>query len=242
MLGVSRSGYYAWKSRPPSMRSRQDAALTARIREIHQRSRQTYGSPRVHAELRALGTRCGRKRVERLMRQAELRGCTRGRGKGTTRRSKRAAPAEDLVKRDFAATQMDKVWVADITYVPTEEGFLYPGVLDDPNPGEPLVQPTDESADSRPVRGFEGGVGNESAVGQRSFKESVSLQGIGFVPRGDIGFVHVLSCHTRSSSLLPRIILIHRGVNVHSRRLGAQGQKPAPRAYRSESGRSRNPL
>lgn len=83
MLGVSRSGYYAWRSRPPSKRSREDAALTAKIREIHRRSRKTYGSPRVHAELRALGTRCGRKRVERLMRQKQDCGaaCAAG-GKG----------------------------------------------------------------------------------------------------------------------------------------------------------------
>lgn len=125
MLGVSRSGYYAWRSRPPSKRNCQDATLTTKIYEIHSRSRETYGSPRVHAELKALGTRCGRKRVERLMRQAGLRGCMRGRRKGTTRRAKRVAPAEDLVQRKFAATQMDKVWVADITYVATAEGFLY---------------------------------------------------------------------------------------------------------------------
>jgi putative transposase len=124
VLGVSRSGYYAWRNRPPSKRSREDATLTAKIREIHRRSRETYGSPRIHAELRALGTRCGRKRVERLMRQAELRGCTRSGRKGTTRRGMRA-PAEDLVKRNFAATEVDRVWMADITYVATEEGFLY---------------------------------------------------------------------------------------------------------------------
>jgi putative transposase len=125
MLGVSRSGYYDWRDRPSSVRNRADAALTERIRKIHERSRHTYGSPRIHAELRALGTRCGRKRVERLMRKARLQGCMRGRRRGTTRRSKRAAAAEDLVKRDFAATRSDKVWVADITYVATGEGFLY---------------------------------------------------------------------------------------------------------------------
>jgi putative transposase len=125
ILGVSRSGYYAWRSGPPSMRSRQDAALTERIREIHRSSRETYGSPRVHAELKALGTHCARKRVERLMREAGLQGCMRGRRRGTTRRNKRAAPAEDLLRRDFVATRADKVWVADITYVATEEGFLY---------------------------------------------------------------------------------------------------------------------
>lgn len=125
MLGVSRSGYYGWKMRPPSARKRADAALTERIREIHERSRETYGSPRVHAELKALGTRCSRKRVERLMRQAGVRGCMRGRRRGTTRRNKKAASAEDLLKRDFTATQADRVWVADITYVATAEGFLY---------------------------------------------------------------------------------------------------------------------
>jgi putative transposase len=67
MLGVSKSGYYAWRSRPPSKRSREDAVFTEKIREIHSRSRETYGYPRVHAELRALGVLCGRRRVARLM-------------------------------------------------------------------------------------------------------------------------------------------------------------------------------
>jgi putative transposase len=125
MLGVSRSGYYSWRDRPPSGRSREDTALIEKIREIHRHSRETYGSPRIHAELRALGTSCGRKRVERLMRQAGVRGCMRGRRRGTTRWGKRVAPAEDLLKRNFQATQMDRIWVADITYVATREGFLY---------------------------------------------------------------------------------------------------------------------
>jgi putative transposase len=124
MLGVSRSGYYGWRDRPPSRRSREDTALTEKVREIHRRSRHTYGSPRVHAELRALGTRCSRKRVERLMRKSGLRGCMRGRRRGTTHRGKRAL-AEDLLKRNFAATEVDRMWVADITYVATAEGFLY---------------------------------------------------------------------------------------------------------------------
>ncbi len=125
VLGVSRSGYYDWKDRPPSQRSREDAALTERIRQIHERSREIYGYPRVHAELRALGICCGRKRVARLMRKAKLRGCSRGRRKCTTRRDGRAVPAEDLVKRNFAADGTNRLWVADITYVKTDEGFLY---------------------------------------------------------------------------------------------------------------------
>jgi putative transposase len=125
MLGVSRSGYYGWRDKPSSVRNRADAALTEKIRGIHERSRHTYGSPRIHAELRVLGTHCGRKRVERLMRKAGLQGCMRGRRRGTTRRGKRSAAAEDLVRRNFATTETDRIWVADITYVATREGFLY---------------------------------------------------------------------------------------------------------------------
>ena len=125
ILKVSRSGYYDWKDRPPSRRARENAALMERIREIHTRSRQIYGYPRVHAELRALGVRCNRKRVARLMRKAGLRGCIRGRRKRTTRRGKYAISAPDLVNRNFTAEAPDRVWTADITYVHTREGFLY---------------------------------------------------------------------------------------------------------------------
>ena len=118
MLEVSKSGYYAWRSRAPSQRSREDYALTQNIREIHRRSRETYGSPRVHAELRALGVRCGRRRVARLMRVAGLRGCMRGKKRGTTRRDPRAAPAPDLLGRDFVAAQPNKFsgWRTSPTY------------------------------------------------------------------------------------------------------------------------------
>jgi putative transposase len=125
MLGVSKSGYYAWRKRPRSARDREDVVLTERIREIHSRSRQTYGYPRVHAELRSLGIGCGRRRVARLMRAAGLRGCVRGKRRRTTRRDPRAAPAPDLLGRDFVAGRPNRVWLADITYVPTREGFLY---------------------------------------------------------------------------------------------------------------------
>jgi putative transposase len=125
ILRVSRSGYYGWKVRPPSERDRENAALTEKIREIHSRSRQLYGYPRIHAELRALGVRCSRKRVARLMRKAGLRGCLRARKKRTTRRAPYAAPVPDLLKRNFAAAAPNKIWTADITYVGTREGFLY---------------------------------------------------------------------------------------------------------------------
>ena len=103
--------------------------LTARITAIHERSRATYGAPRVHAELAALGLACGRKRVARLMRVASLVGCHRRRSVITTRREPAAPVAPDRVDRQFVATTPNVLWSADITYVPTWEGFLYLAVV-----------------------------------------------------------------------------------------------------------------
>jgi putative transposase len=126
LLGVSRSGYYAWRRRPPSERARFDAVLSEKIEMIHRNSRATYGAPRVHAELQAIGIRCSRKRVARLMRRAKLRGCLRGRRIRTTHRvALQQAAAPDLVGRNFASEQPDRLWVADITYVRSKEGFVY---------------------------------------------------------------------------------------------------------------------
>ena len=130
VLGVSKAGYYAWRHRPPSARAQADEALLARIKTVHINSRQTYGAPRVHAELRAAGERHGRKRIARLMRTAGLVGASRRRGGPiTTRRDKQARPAPDLVERDFQAAGPNQLWVADITYVPTAAGFLYLAVV-----------------------------------------------------------------------------------------------------------------
>jgi putative transposase len=126
VLGVSRSGYHAWQRRPPSPRAREDAALTERIGQIHQRSLKTYGSPRVHAELRLdHGIRVGRKRVERLMRRAGLSGQVRRRRGRTTIRVPGVRTAPDLVQRDFNPAAINRLWAADITYVRTWEGWLY---------------------------------------------------------------------------------------------------------------------
>ena len=129
VLEVSPSGYWAWSRRPPSMRARADVGLTDTIRTIHEDSRGTYGMPRVHAELRDTGTRCSRKRVARLMRAAGLEGVHRRRSVHTTVRDDDAAPVPDLVERDFRADRPDALWVADITYVPTWQGFLYVAVV-----------------------------------------------------------------------------------------------------------------
>jgi putative transposase len=130
VLGVSRAGFYAFKSRPPSARAVADQRLTTQIRAIHARSRATYGAPRVHAELRLdHGVGVGRKRVARLMRAAGLVGCHRRKGPGLTRRDPATAPALDLVERAFTAQRPDQLWVADITYVPTWSGWLYLAVV-----------------------------------------------------------------------------------------------------------------
>lgn len=129
VLEVSPSGYYAWRKRSPSARAQEDAVLTRRIQEVHTDSRGTYGSPRIHAELREEGTRVGRKRVARLMRQSGLQGVSRRRSVTTTQRAENARPAPDLVDRDFAADGPDQLWVADIPYIPTWAGFLYLAVV-----------------------------------------------------------------------------------------------------------------
>jgi putative transposase len=126
VLGVSRSGFHAWERRAPSARQLEDERLLERIREIHAENRGVYGSPRVHAELAlADGVRVGRKRVERLMRQAAISGLVaRQRGR-TTIRVPGVRFCEDLVDRAFLASAPDRLWVADITYLRTWEGWLY---------------------------------------------------------------------------------------------------------------------
>jgi transposase InsO family protein len=123
VLGVSASGFYAWVQRKPSARAVANMALTERIRAIHTRSRCTYGSPRVHAELREASP-VGRKRVARLRQKAGLVGC-RPRGFRRTTIANPATQVDDLVRREFRSTDLDQLWMADITYVRTDEGWLY---------------------------------------------------------------------------------------------------------------------
>ena len=127
-LGVSSSGFYAWRECEPSRRAKADAELTRRIHVIHEQSRATYGVPRVHAMLAADDVCVGKKRVARLMKLAGLEGVSRRRKYKSTR-DKDARPAPDLVDRNFVATAANQLWVADITYVPTWSGFLYLAVV-----------------------------------------------------------------------------------------------------------------
>ncbi|HKG35513.1 MAG TPA: IS3 family transposase [Solirubrobacterales bacterium] len=125
VLAVSRSGYYAWERRPEPPRRRDDRRLARAIGRIHAQRRRAYGSPRVHAQLRREGVRVSRKRVERLMAEAGLRGAGRRRRRGTTVRLRGVRPAPDLVDRRFCARGPNQLWFADIREIGTGEGRLY---------------------------------------------------------------------------------------------------------------------
>ena len=126
VLKVSSSGFHAWRRRPPSQRSLSDQQLTDKIRAIHKDSGSTYGSPRVHFELREdHAVFCSEKRIARLMRIAGLQGVHRRRSVRTTFPDRSVAPHPDLVQRNFKPTAADLLWVADITYIPTYEGWLF---------------------------------------------------------------------------------------------------------------------
>src|SRR3982074_348465 len=130
VLEVSTSGFYIWERRQPSQRSRHDAALTEHIRSVHTNSHCTYGAPRIHAELRATGTRVGKKRVARLMRIAGLAGrCPKRFRRTTIPAVAPAAQPLDLVRRDFNPNGPDRLWISEINHVRTWEGWLYLAVI-----------------------------------------------------------------------------------------------------------------
>lgn len=125
-LDVGRSGYYAWRKRQPSRREQANQVLLEQIRQEHQASQETYGSPRIQAVLQRQGFSCSRKRVARLMREHDLVGRKRGRRHpGTTRRNPAAVPAPNVLNQDFSAQAPNRKWVTDITYIDTAEGWLY---------------------------------------------------------------------------------------------------------------------
>jgi putative transposase len=126
VLGVSASGYYAWRSRPESPRAVANRDLLERIRRIHVAHHGRYGSPRMHAALRAQGHQASRGRVERLMRRHGIRALARRRFRPTTTDSRHQLPiAPNLLQQKFMASVPNRVWLADITYIPTGEGWLY---------------------------------------------------------------------------------------------------------------------
>jgi putative transposase len=125
VLGVSRSGYYAWSRRPEPARKKADAELKTKIAAVHAKSRSTYGSPRVHAELRGKGMIVSRKRVERLMREEGIKARQKRRYRRTTDSNHAHPIAPNVLEREFTAEAPNKAWVTDVTYIATDEGWLY---------------------------------------------------------------------------------------------------------------------
>jgi putative transposase len=129
VLGISESGFYAWRKRPLCQRKREDAQLSTHIRQIFVAHRQVYGSPRIHAELKERGVRCARKRIARLMREGGI-AASHKRRRVTTTNSRHENPlAPNLLERDFAAEAPNKKWVTDVTYIPTVHGWLYLAIV-----------------------------------------------------------------------------------------------------------------
>jgi putative transposase len=128
-LEVSKAGYYAWRERDLSARAKADHVLDVRIRAIHRKSRGSYGSPTIHAELRETGVRIARKRVARLMRMGQIQGKKRRAFRATTKSSHAYPIAPNLLNRQFLVTAPNRAWVADITYLSTREGWLYLAVV-----------------------------------------------------------------------------------------------------------------
>lgn len=127
LLGVSRSAFYAWSTEAPSSRGQADSELGRKVRAVHEESRGTYGAPRVHQQLRKEGIRCGKKRVARLLREQGLAGRQKRRARRTTIADPWESAGVDLVQRDFAVStfEPDQVWVGDISYLRTWEGWAY---------------------------------------------------------------------------------------------------------------------
>ena len=155
VLEVSHSGFYAWRARPVSRHALDDAFLGIVIQAIHSASRGTYGAPRIHAELSlGHGIACSKKRIARLMVVRHLSGCGRRRRRGLTRPGKWHAP--DLVARSFDRSAPDRLWMTDLTYVPTSQGFSYLATVLDAYSravvGWRLTHPRERALPSRPWR------------------------------------------------------------------------------------------
>ena len=153
VLRVSPSGYYAWRVRSGSRRSREDRRLKVLIRAIHRQSRRSYGAPRVHVELLEQGETCGRHRVARLMREAGLQGARRRSYRVTTDSRHGFPVAPNLLARRFSVCRPNQVWLADLTYLPTREGWLYLAAVMDLASRRIVGWSTSERMDQRLVLG-----------------------------------------------------------------------------------------
>lgn len=148
VLGVTRSGFYAWKKRPKPARVKSDAQLAVKVAAAHQRSRKTYGSPRVHRELKAQGVRVGKKRIERLMRENGIQGRSKRRYKHTTDSKHDGPIAPNSLARKFSTAVPNRAWVTDVTAIATGEGWLYLAPMLDLHSRRVVAWATSESNDT----------------------------------------------------------------------------------------------
>ena len=131
LLGVSTAGFYAWRGRPKSDRQQRRDRLLVEISAIHEQFKGRYGSPRVHAELKATGHGCCVNTVAEVMRQAGIKAKTARKFKHTTDSNHKRPVADNVLDRAFDVVGPNQAWVADITYIPTREGWLYLAVVED---------------------------------------------------------------------------------------------------------------
>jgi putative transposase len=201
LLGVSRSGYYAWKARPRSEADAATATLAAEIAAVHQRSRGIYGSPRIHRELRAKGVRVGRKRVERLMRENGLQGAQKRRFRCTTTDSRHTYPvAPNRLNRDFNPPRANRIWAGDVTYVSTAEGWLYLAVILD--------------LFSRRVVGWSVSAINDARLAQEALREALQAR------RPQPGLLHHTDRGSPYASLAYTTLIRHHGMVASMSRAG----------------------
>ena len=211
VLGVSRSGFYALKSRPPSARSKSDAKVAVEVAAAHAKSRKRYGSPRVHRALRKKGVRVGRKRVERLMREKGLVGRRKRPFRRTTDSNHASPIAPNLVARDFNPTAPNEVWAGDVTYIATAEGWSYLAVLLD--------------LYSRRVVGWAMSACNDTALALEALERATRCRA--FLP---LGLVHHTDRGSPYASDDYRAALTARGMVASMSRRATVGIMPSPRA------------
>jgi transposase InsO family protein len=200
VLGVSRSGYYDWKDRPSVGADAKTMALSAEIVSAHRRSRGNYGSPRIHLELRAKGIRVGKKRVERLMREKGLQGAQKRRFHCTTDSRHSLPIAENLLARNFDPSVANRVWAGDVTYIATEQGWLYLAVILD--------------LFSRRVVGWSVSLHNDTPLAQEALRRALTAR------RPELGLLHHTDRGSPYASLAYTAILRQYGVVASMSRAG----------------------
>ncbi len=221
VLEVSRSGYYAWRRRPAPARANEDEKLGVEIVAAHRRSRGTYGSPRVHADLRAKGLRVGKKRVARLMRDKGLAAKRKRRFRRTTDSNHDSPIAPNVLERDFTHEAPNQAWVTDVTYIFTTEGWLYLAVMVD--------------LFSRRVVGWATSDTNDRFLALEALNQALHAR------RPRVGLVHHSDRGSPYASEDYRNALRDRGITASMSRTGDCWDSRRRKLLRDAEGRARRP-